>query len=167
MDSSVIELGGAALFITHKYLLLYILNISMSVVDLFFEYMICSNRTKVNWTPVRTSNFRDGGTGRTKGGSVMYRLEFCQPFKVGSRISSIIIRTIWKDSNISFSSTWKKGYIREEGFSVQWIHRKLYLEAQIGLWQKVNNLYKDYNSSLLIFKGGVEYICSSPITLIV
>ena len=52
MDSSVIELGGAALFITHKYLLLYILNISMSVVDLFFEYMICSKGTKDKWTPV-------------------------------------------------------------------------------------------------------------------
>ena len=46
MDSSVIELAGEVLFITHKYLLLYILNISMSVVDLFFEYMICSKGTK-------------------------------------------------------------------------------------------------------------------------
>ena len=48
MDSSVIELGGAALFITHKYLLLYNLNISMSVVDLFFEYMIFSKGDKDN-----------------------------------------------------------------------------------------------------------------------
>ena len=48
MDSSVIELGGAALYITHKYVLLYILNISMSVVDLFFEYMIFSKGDKDN-----------------------------------------------------------------------------------------------------------------------
>ena len=147
---------------------MYILNISMSVVDLFFEYMICSNRTKVNWTPVRSSNFRYGGTGRTKGGSVMYRLEFCQPFKVESRISSIITRSIWKVSNISFSSTWKKGYIRKKGGICTmnpWI--TVSRGSNRVVTRKVNNLYKDYNSSLLIFKGGVEYICSSPITLIV
>ena len=147
---------------------MYILNISMSFSRSVFEYMIWTNMTKVNWTPVRTSNSRDGGTGRTKGGSVMYRLEFCQPFKVETRISSIITRSIWKVSNISFSSTWKKGYIRKKGVFCTmnpWI--TVSRGSNRVVTRKVNNLYKDHNSSLLIFKGGVEYICSSPITLIV
>ena len=98
-----------------------------------------------------------GGTGRTKGGSVMYRLEFCQPFKVESRISSIITRSIWKVSNISFSSTWKKGYIRKKGvFCTMNPWLTVSRSSKRVVTRKVNNLYKDHNSSLLIFKGGVE-----------